>query len=167
MFEALREFGRWLGRTELSASVHSLLVNTFWLAPSVQTLHILSIAVVILAAGVIGLRLLGLAGTSYSADMLVRRFAPLIWCALVVMLLTGGMLIMNRPGRYFGNWSFLTKMTLVLFGAGLVLAMQRVGARNPVYFDGVATRSAGKVLGAVLVVVWVAVIFAGRWIAYA
>lgn len=167
MFETLREFGRWLGTTDVSKTVHSLLISTIWLAPSVQTLHILSIAVVMMVAGIIGLRLLGFAGTSYSADMLVRRFAPLIWFALLVLLLTGSVLIINRPARYFGNWSFLTKMVLVLFGAGLVLAMQRVAARNPAYFDSVAEKSAGRILGTFLLVVWVAVIFAGRWIAYA
>lgn len=162
MLEILKAFGRWLGTTPLSHDVRAILTSVVWAAPTVQTIHILSVAIVIGSAGAICLKLLGFSTQPLAA--LTKKFIPPIWCALVVLLLSGSLLILNRPMRYFGNWSFLSKITLIAIGMGVIVAIQQAVRRDPQFGD-TATASS-KALGAGLAVLWLAVIFAGRWIAY-
>jgi len=163
--DALYQFGHWLRDTPLSEGMRAFLPSNIWLAPLLQSIHILSVAVIFGSAGVINLRLLGLVARSEAPAALIRRLAPFVWAALVVMLLTGSVFILNRPPRYFGNWSFLTKVPLILVACGFMAAMQWAARRNPAFAatPGIATRA----LGGVALLVWVGIVFAGRWIAYA
>lgn len=162
MFEVFRSFGRWLASTELSHQVREVLTSFLLVAPIVQTIHILSIAVVVGAAGAISLRLLG--ANPQPLPVLIRKFVPVIWGALVVMLLTGSVLVINRPSRYFGKWVFLSKMALIIIAVLVTLALQAGVRRNPRRWETAAASS--RILGASLMLLWLAVIFAGRWIAY-
>ena len=162
MFELFRSFGRWLASTELSQATREALTNFLLFAPIVQTIHILSIAVVVGSAGAICLRLLGVGSQSLPA--LTKRFVPVIWGALVVMLLTGSVLVVNRPTRYFGKWVFLSKMALIIVAIVVTIALQSAVRRNPQHWE--ATSAASRTIGASLLLMWMAVIFAGRWIAY-
>jgi hypothetical protein len=165
MFEAPRSFGRWLSSTGVSHAAHEAMVTAPWLSPSLQTIHILSIAVIVVSAGAICLKLFGAGLHSQTLAGLVRRFISLIWGALTVMLLTGSVLIANRPARYFGNWSFLSKITLIVIAIGTMFFLQSSVRRNSQFLETAPMRA--KAFGAGFMLLWIAVIFAGRWIAYA
>ena len=165
MLEWLDHIGRLLADTPLSAMAHELLLHSIWLAPGLQSVHILSVAVIIGAAGAINLRLLGVVARDETPARLIRRLVPFVWGALVVMLLTGSVFILNRPHRYFDNWSFLTKVVLILVAIAFTLGMQQAARRNPSF--GVVPGAASRTVAGLALLVWTGIIFAGRWIAYA
>jgi hypothetical protein len=159
----IHEFSTWLAGTPPS----QLIQNNFWVIPTVQSVHILAICAVIASALLVNLRLVGFVGRADPVAGFARRYLPWTWTALVVLLLTGMILIVGEPDRTLGNTVFWSKIALVAAGVVLSLAFAVPIRKNPSFWEGQGQAVPAKLLGAVSLAVWVAVIFCGRWIAYA
>jgi uncharacterized membrane protein SirB2 len=163
IFHWLSQLSAWLEQTQLSLAVQT----HNWVVPTVQSIHILAIATVATSALMINLRLLG----RYAADQPLRevlaRFLPFIAWPLVVLLLTGIVMIAGEPPRSLKNPAFQLKMVL-LVGAIVATAICKLALRrNPAFGDVAAGRRAGAMtLASVSMLLWVSIIFAGRWVAY-
>ncbi len=162
----LDDFIDWLGATPVSVTIQKVL----WIIPTVQTVHILAISVVLASMAMFDLRLLGLAGRRSSIASLSRRFMPWLWCALIVLAASGCILIVGEPKRALGNVFFLLKMGMLTAAIALTLGFQAVLKRDleggsadlaPAHF------TAAKITGLASLVLWVAIAVAGRLIAYA
>ena len=106
----LADLAAWLADTSISRSFGA----TLWVVPFSQSLHILAIAAVMASAWILSFRLLGLAGRAETIAQTYARYAPWIWRALVVLLLTGLVLIIGEPARQLTNAAFLTKLGISL-----------------------------------------------------
>ncbi len=156
----------WLGNTELS----TLIKTVTWIIPGVQVIHILAISVVVASMGMLDLRLLGWAGKRHSIAEYASRFLPWLWGALLVLLASGSILIIGEPERSLGNLVFQLKMALLLTAVAVTL-----GFRGLLVRDLSAGASdlrpehglAAKIVGGVSLCLWVGIVTAGRWIAYA
>jgi len=105
----MQAFCNWLSNTWLSLRIQ----DVFWVIPTVQTVHILAIAVVMSSVTMVDLRLLGVAGRSQSLPDVAHRFLPWVWTAIVVLLCTGIILIIGEPGRELLSPVFWLKMSLL------------------------------------------------------
>ena len=159
----LERFCDWLSTTELSVAFQS----AAWFVPAVQTVHILCIAVLLMAVYLIGIKLMGFSSRRAPLAALMSRSMPWVWSALGMLLLTGILLTITEPARELLNWVFRTKMLLVLALAAILLIVQRSVRRDSDYWQGsVRKRAASRALGYLLVLIGAAIITAGRWIAY-
>ena len=159
----LNSFADWLSGT----SVGLFLQTTVGIIPAVQTVHILCIAVVISAVLLVHLHTLGLAMRSQSSAVLARRFFPWLWGALVLLLLSGSILVTAEPGRSLPNTMFQLKMALVITAVVLTLLYQQPLRKDPVFWEKtVARRMNASAIAILSLLVWVSIVFAGRWIAY-
>lgn len=159
----MQQFADWLAATALS----QLFADLSWFVPTVQTLHILSVAVVLISLGMLDLRLLRLARPGPPLELLVRDFVPWIWRALCVLLVTGTLLAITEPSRELMNDAFRFKMLLVVMLAVLTFLFQRTTARSPDYWTASpGRRLLGAVLGAASLLLCVSIVAAGRLIAY-
>jgi len=154
-------FAEWLQTTPISVTIQSVT----WVIPLLQSIHILMIGVVFVSILMIALRVLGRVRTDETFSAVWRRFAPWMWCGLVVMAVTGLTLIIGEPIREFTALSFWLKMGLIASAVTCTIVFARTvkppdGAADPEFSR--ATKSA--VVAAL--VVWLAIIFLGRAIAY-
>lgn len=153
----------WLAATSLSTA----LASHNWAVPMLQSIHILAIAIVMASVGMLDLRLAGFLGREQSMRGLTLRFYPWIWGALAVLLATGLLQIMAEPARELLNWIFWTKMGLIV-GAALFTAPIRRLLEDCRYRDLPSGKQAIiRSCALVSLVLWVAVLTCGRWIAYA
>jgi hypothetical protein len=159
---SIETFGDWLYQTPVSTSIREIA----WIIPTVQSIHILSIAIVIGSALVSDLRLAGVLATDETPATVVRRYLPWMWSALVVLLSTGLIMVVAEPGRTLGNTIFWIKMGLVLFAFALTLGFRKPLLDPQFQIDHARWRVAVKPAAWTSLAVWVAVIFCGRWIAY-
>jgi len=160
--------GRWLAATPVSRAAHDALNSSGLVAPIDETLHILALTTLFMSAAVLHLRVLGVVGQDRPLGPLARRLLPFTWTALCVLVLTGGLLVMNRPGRYVRNDMFVIKMGLVLLGVAWTLVLQTGFSLDEGFWEGSAARRRVAKIGAVAaLLVWSGVIICGRWIAYA
>jgi hypothetical protein len=148
-------------------SLNQLVQNVFWIIPVVQTIHILSVSVVISSMAMLDLRLMGLAGTRHPISAAARRFMPWVWGALPILLITGTVLIIGEPGRSLGNWVFQLKMSLLLLAVALSLAFTYKLKRDLKFREpSSAPRSTSRILGLLSLMLWIGIVVCGRWIAY-
>jgi hypothetical protein len=157
------EFSGWLAATSLSHTIQT----TGWVIPTLQTIHILSVAVVFSSAVLVDLRLWRLLNRDVPLPEITRRFLPTIWPVLVVLLITGGLLIIGEPRRSLLNATFYIKMALLAVAILLTAWLQWSVSSSPNVWDrDRGRRMAGQLAASVSILVWCGILFAGRWIAY-
>lgn len=159
---SLETFGNWLYGTPVSTMIR----ETMWVIPTVQCIHIISIAIVIGSALVSDLRLAGVLAIDESPATVVRRYLPWMWSALVVLLMTGIVMVVGEPDRTLTNTLFWIKMALVLFAFTLTLAFRKPLLDEAFSIEHARWRMAIKPAAWTSLAIWAAVIFCGRWIAY-
>jgi hypothetical protein len=160
---ALNEFCKWLAATPLSHVIQT----TKWIIPAVQTVHILSVAVVFSFAVLVDLRIWRLLERDVPLPDVARRFLPAIWPVLLVLLITGSLLIIGEPRRSLVNSTFYLKMALLAVAVLLTAGLQGLISSSPNFWDqDLWRRMMGRVAATLSIVVWCGILFAGRWIAY-
>ena len=152
----LHQFSDGLSATPLS----QLIQTTTWMIPAIQTVHLVALALVFTAGLVLALRVLGFGLTVEPLGVLTARLAKLIGWLLLLLLASGGLLIVAEPGRTITNPMFYAKM-IMLAAVILMTLWLRAGARRMEHGSGLQ-----RVLASATVVLWVGIIFAGRFIAY-
>jgi hypothetical protein len=161
--KSISELCVWIDQTALSQAIQV----TKWVVPLVQTVHILAIAVVASSVFMIDLRLVGLFWADRPLHEVSSRFLPLVWWPLLILLATGIIMIFGEPARELKNPAFQLKMALLvaaLLVTGLFQLLQR---RDAAFGDlRAGARLAPAAVAIVSMLLWSAIVFAGRWIAY-
>jgi hypothetical protein len=158
----LEQFTGWLEATTLSATLQEV----SWAIPLLQTIHILGIAAVFSSVCLISTRLAGF-NRQASAEELLRGNLRLFWPALLILLLSGGLLVVSEPGRDLLNPMFQIKMAVLIGGIAFVVASKKRLLDHG--FEGLEFKLDGgvrKSIAIIIVVIFVAIIGFGRWIAY-
>jgi hypothetical protein len=159
-------FAAWLGDTAASHTIKTV----GWIIPLVQSIHILTIGIVFVSSLVIALRVLGRMRTDQPFEAVWERFAPWMWTGLAIMAASGLTLVVGEPTREFTALSFWIKMGLLavavtgtaLYGRSLrPLAVRARAVEAPAEFSFSA-----KAASILIVILWLAIIFLGRAIAY-
>lgn len=155
--QALGSLCHWLETWPL----HTTMQDQGWIVPTVQTVHILAIGIVFSSSMILSLRAIGASGIDWSPAQWGRRLNRWIGWSLLVLLLSGAILIVGEPARSLLSPVFQLKMLLVVIDGLLVWWLAtRLQHRH----DHVAGTERG--LAVLIVLVWMAVISCGRWIAY-
>ena len=156
------DFATWLSGTSLSLSIQ----NELWVIPTLQSIHIIAIAAVVSSVLFINLRLLRVADRNHSVLETVQRFLPWLWTGLIILFLTGATLVVGEPLRELSSVPFWIKMALIVCGIILTTWFQRSLSTEYAAWD--AGRSSGRIrmFAIANLVIWVAIIVAGRLIAY-
>jgi hypothetical protein len=159
----ISEFSGWLAATSISHTIQT----TSWIIPTVQTIHILSVAIVFSSAVLVDLRLWRLLNRDVPLPEITRRFLPVIWPVLAVLLITGAILIVGEPRRSLQNSTFYIKMGLLAFAILLTAWLQWSVSSSPNFWEkDRGRRMVGQLAASVSILVWCGILFAGRWIAY-
>jgi len=164
----IEQFTQWLSQTSLNAMLSDTTHLSTWLIiPLSQSIHILSVAVVMISVGVLNLNLLGIAGRRQGFAQLAKHLIPWIWGALIVLFLTGAVQTIAEPTRELLNLTFRVKMVMLLVTAAITLIYQISIKKDPRYWElSPQRRQTGRLLATISLVLWVGIAAAGRLIAY-
>ena len=159
----IQEFCDWLSRTSVSVAFQS----ATWFVPTVQTIHIICIAILLTSVYVVSFRLIGLTRAEQPLAALIAKSTPWIWTSLCVLLVTGILLTITEPSRELLNWVFRVKMLMVIALASILLAVQIRMRGHPAYWsESPARRLTARAIGIAAVIIGAGIVTAGRWIAY-
>jgi hypothetical protein len=131
--------------------------------PGIITLHAIGMGFLAGGSAAIDLRILGVApGISLKA---MGRFLPLLWLAFAVNAFSGTLLLIAYPTKALTNPLFYVKLCLIALAMGLVY---RIGATvlRADEVDRKPVARHAKLLAVASLVGWVALILAGRFLAY-
>lgn len=155
----------WLEATPLSQSIQ----RAIWLIELLQIIHILSVAAIFSSVVMVVWRAAdpGRAHDQTLAET-VDRFRPWFWGALAVLAASGIVLIISEPKRALdGNPAFQAKLVMIAIAVAAALVFdaslkRRSGTRDRMPVSPALRRS----LAVAAIVLFCAIIVAGRWIAY-
>jgi hypothetical protein len=160
----LHNFATWLYATAPSVFIRS---HESWMLPTIQSVHIVGIATAVGSAFMIAMRVMGWLGADQSLLDTQRRYGPWLTGALWVLLASGSLLVLAEPPREFDAISFWLKMALVALMAILAFAFGRSVRRYDHQWETVVVDKASVKWAALATfLIWTAIIFLGRFIAY-
>jgi hypothetical protein len=164
----METFANWLAGTAAS----DVIQKTLWIIPVMQTIHILSVAMVFTSVVMIELRILGVI-RSQTIGQTAHRFVPWIFGGIVVLAVTGSVLIVGEPKRSLPSYEFQMKMMYLAVAVAFTLAFAQSVRQHATVWEtagGPTQRVSGRTLvnalALVALLVWSMVVVYGRWIAY-
>ena len=160
----MKHFAEWLSTTFLSVFVQN---HNSWVIPTIQSIHIVGIAMVMGSVFMISLRILGWAGMDQTLRQTTLRFGPWLTAGLSVLLATGLLMVIGEPVRELVTFSFWLKMFLVAVST-LVAAIFQISLRKhePRWEEKLVNRRSIKGMTVVAFLIWTFIIVLGRLIAY-
>lgn len=129
--------------------------------------HLLSLMLFAGTIFIVDLRLLGMAFRRTPVSTIDRKVLPLTIVGFAFMAATGLALFFAKPLVYYHNLWFRLKLVLILIALANIAYFHLSVSRNQAAWDRAERPPAGpRIAAAVSLTAWIAVIFAGRFIAY-
>ena len=153
---------RWISSTALSQAIQ----NVEWAVPTIQSVHILGVCVVLSSVGMIVLGLWAGPAPAPRLPIPPGAMSPGFGGALVVLACSGLLLIIGEPRRELTNIMFQIKMVLVLCAIALITVFQRSARRHPEFWNTEPETGRIKMMALGALLLFFAIAVAGRWIAY-
>lgn len=149
--------------TELGTAIR----ESVWLFPTLETLHVLAIVLVVGTILMIDLRLLNIASRERSVTEIASEVLPWTWVSFVVAVISGTLLFISSAERYFENIPFRVKMLLLLCAGVNMAVFHLITYRGVRHWDsGAPTPLGARIAGGLSLVIWVSVVTFGRWIGF-
>jgi len=160
--EPIARFSDWLSQTAISQTFQSV----GWIVPTVQSVHIMAIGLVMISAILLDARLLGVGRGRQPIWRLFAALNPVIWWALLALLISGGLLVVTEPRRELLNPVFQAKMALLVVAAAVTAGLQRWAATGASSEAASPSPPGVRIAALLSLLLWIAIIGCGRWIAY-
>ena len=159
----MNSFLQWLQDTGFSAALR----NSTWAEPVVETVHVLTLTVFLGFTVLLDLRLLGISLRNKRISEVLQELNPPIIAAFCIMLASGVLLFCGDPVSFYSTIFFRAKMIMLLLAVINIWVFNLMQARRISEWDGNSTPALAKSAAIVSLVLWAAIVAAGRAIAYA
>ncbi len=134
-----------------------------WGFPISLTMHAIGMGVLAGINFVFALRVLGIA--PQVPLLALKRFFPLLWASAVLSLFSGLLLLLAYPAKGLTNPLFYLKLCLIC--SGLIIINKLAAAVTSTTSSNTAVITGShKILAVCLLLLWMATITAGRFLAY-
>jgi hypothetical protein len=111
--------------------------------------------------------LIGVLWTNDPVSKVEARFLPITVAGFLAVVTTGVLLFISEPVKCYESTYFRVKMGLILVaGLNALVFHTTIDRRHDDWDTALPTPTAARVAGVLGLLVWTAVIFAGRYMAY-
>ncbi len=160
---SLLAFCEWLDSTAWSTALH----ESMFVYPIVESTHVVALMLFVGFATILDLRLLGLTLKRVPVSQVAERLLPWTVAGFIIMVITGALLFYAIPVRTYQSIFFRAKLIfLILAGLNVWFFHTRIFTRIAEWDLAIITPRAGRMAGLASLVLWAAIIIAGRMIAY-
>jgi hypothetical protein len=160
---SLLPLAEWLASTRWSIALH----ESLYVYPLVESTHVLALGLFVGLAVILDLRLLGLTLRRVPVSEVLRRLLPWTKAGFVVMVVTGLLLFYAIPVRTYQSIFFRAKvLMLILAGVNVWLFQSRLERRLADWDTAPVAPRAARAAALASLVLWAAIVVAGRMIAY-
>lgn len=158
----MSDFWLWLEMLPIASEI-----GATWWFPFMESLHVLSLAIMLGAIVMLDLRVLGWAALRYSVSSLNRELVPWSASAFLIANITGLAMFITRASHHVENPAFQIKMLLLLL-AGVNIGFFHFRVLRSVGNWDIQSPAplAARAAAASSLLLWVGVTLAGRWIGH-
>jgi hypothetical protein len=139
--------------------------ESLWTYPIVEIVHIVGFVVLVGAAVMFDLRLLGLS-RAVPASLMARHHLPWARAALVLVLPSGFLMFIAHATEFAANPAFRLKLLFLVLAALNALVFHRGAFRSVSGWDASRVPAPARAAAVASLLLWVGVIAAGRLLAY-
>jgi hypothetical protein len=140
--------------------------DSLYAFPLIESFHVIGLTMTFGTIAIVDLRLLGLA-SAHRPFTKVAEILKWTWVAFALTVLTGGLMFITNASVYFSNLQFRWKMVLIALSGINMLIFDRTCGRNVSRWDkDKRAPAAGKLAAVLSLILWISVIFLGRWIGF-
>jgi hypothetical protein len=137
-----------------------------WLFPTIETVHVFALVLVVGTIMTVDLRLLGFANKERPFSQVASEMLPWTWIAFSIAALAGMLMFSSKALTYYGNIPFRLKMVcLMLAGINMVM-FHWLGTRRLESWDRGPPPRAAKFAGGASLLLWTTIVAAGRWVGF-
>jgi hypothetical protein len=151
-------FFDWCEKSALGSAIR----GSLWLFPVIESVHLLTLALIGGAVLIVDLRLLGLGLRRQSVAQLARDIQPWLAGGLIVMVVSGVLLFSSEAIKCYYSTAFRTKMTFLLPAILFTFTVRRAAVADETRMRP----SWKKVVAVVSLALWTVVGVSGRWIGF-
>ncbi len=156
-------FLEWLAETSGSVALH----ESRYMYLIVLTIHVLTLCVFVGMSLIVDLRLLGATMRNVSVSEMITRLAPWIITGFIVMVGSGSLMFYASPVDKYENLFFRAKMGMLVLAGVNIWIFFKILSRSISEWDlDPAPPIKIRLAGGAGIVLWAAIITAGRMIPY-
>jgi hypothetical protein len=152
----------WLEALPLSVGIR----ESFWMFPTIESVHVIAITLVVGSVMVVDLRVLGLTSRKTRVTELSGSVLSWTWAAFVLALLSGSLLFASKAHAYLDNLNFRLKFLVMAAAFANMLLFHSGPYRSVRAWDLGRTPALAKLGCALSLVFWVLIVAMGRWIGF-
>jgi hypothetical protein len=137
-----------------------------WMFPTIETIHVFALVLVVGTIMTVDLRLLGFTNKERPFSQVAAEMLPWTWAAFAIAATAGILMFSSKALIYYGNIPFRLKMACLLL-AGINMAIFHwLGVRRLAAWDHGRPPLAAKMAGGASLLLWTSIVAAGRWIGF-
>jgi hypothetical protein len=137
-----------------------------WMFPTIETVHVFALVLVVGTIMTVDLRLLGFANKERPFSQVASEMLPWTWAAFAVAALAGMLMFSSKALTYYSNIPFRLKMACLLLAGINMVMFHRLGTRHLEAWDRGRPPRAAKLAGGASLLLWTTIVAAGRWIGF-
>lgn len=137
-----------------------------WLFPTIETVHVFALVLVVGTIMTVDLRLLGVANKERPFSQVASEMLPWTWAAFALAALAGMLMFSSKALTYYSNIPFRLKMLCLLLAGINMATFHWLGTRHLEAWDRGRPPRAAKVAGGASLLLWTSIVAAGRWIGF-
>ena len=159
---SIKEACEWLQNLSFPSEIS----ESTWLFPTIETVHVLALVLVIGSISMVDLRLLGLTNRLRPVREVMAQALPWTWGAFVAAAVAGALLFSSKAVTYYGDVPFRIKMACLALAGINMLCFHLRSFRRVALWDTGAPPPAAKIAGGISLLLWIVIVGAGRWIGF-
>lgn len=137
------------------------------LFPTIESIHVVAICLVVGSILVLDLRLLGFASMNRPVGRLTRAILPVTWGAFAIAASSGFLLFISNATKYLANGYFDAKIVLICMAGLNMIVFHAVSTKDlPQWEKQKSPPLRARIAGALSILLWIAIVACGRWIGF-
>lgn len=141
--------------------------RSIWIFPAIEMVHMFGIVALVGATAILDMRLMGIFLREEPVSEMVHSTLKWAWIGAATMILTGTVMFASEATKLYTSSPFRLKMFLMVFAAINAIVFHTFAYRGVNKWEIGGTPFAAKLAGAFSILLWFAIVAAGRWVAFA
>jgi hypothetical protein len=137
-----------------------------WAFPTIESVHVIAVVLVVGTIAIVDLRLIGIASRARAVTDVLKDCLSCVWIAFGFAVLSGSLMFISGAHSYAHNVPFQAKMALMLLAGVNMLVFETVVVRDVARWDVNQPSFAARISGALSLTFWIAIVAFGRWIGF-
>jgi type III secretory pathway component EscS len=137
-----------------------------WMFPTIETVHVFALVLVVGTIMTVDLRLLGFANKERPFSQVASEMLPWTWAAFAMAALAGLLMFSSKALTYYNNIPFRLKMVCLVLAGSNMATFHWLGTRHLQAWDHGRPPRAARLAGGASLLLWTTIVAAGRWIGF-